>query len=59
MGTIKNNEIRQAIKAEILDLLDKNVPDILKKYKISEDMANRIVKDLFVWANLIMDNDLN
>lgn len=59
MGTIKNNELRQLIKAEISDLLDKNIPNILKKYKIPDDMVNRIVKDLFVWTNLTIDNDLN
>lgn len=59
MDIIENNERKQSIKLEISDLLDKNIPNILKKYKIPEDMINRIVKDLFIWANLTIDNDLN
>ena len=59
MDVIENNEQKQSIKSEILDLLDKNIPNILKRYKIPEDMINRIVKDLFIWTNLIIDKDLN
>ena len=58
MNTIERNEIKQAVKSEISDLLNNNIPTILKKYKISEDIINRVVKDLFIWANLTIDNDL-
>ena len=58
MDIIKRNELKQVIKSEISDLLDNNIPTILKKYKISEDIINRVVKDLFIWANLTIDNDL-
>ena len=56
---MNENELKQIIKLEISDLLDKNIPNILKRYKIPEDMINRIVKDLFIWTNLIIDKDLN
>lgn len=59
MNIIEKNEKKQGIKTEIYDLLDKNVPNILKKYDIPEDLTITILKDLLIWTNIIIDNDLN
>lgn len=59
MDIVEKNEKKQYIKTEIYDLLDKNIPNILKKYGIPEDKVILILKDLLVWANMVLDSDLN
>lgn len=59
METIKNNELKQIIKEEFDSIIKKDMLAVLKKHNISPNILERITKDLCVWSNMTIDNDLN
>ena len=59
MDISEKNEKKQNIKNEIENIIKDQVLFVLKKYNISDKQAQRIIKDLLVWSNLVIDTDLN
>ena len=59
MDNIKRNEIKQAIKSKINDVLQEELILIFNDYEIPYDKRNRLIKDLCLWANLVIDADLD
>ena len=59
IDNIKRNEIKQAIKSKINDVLQEELILIFNDYEIPYDKRNRLIKDLCLWANLVIDADLD
>ena len=55
----EKNEKKQNIKNEVENIIKEQLSIILKKYNLSDKQTQRIIKDLLVWANLVIDIDLN
>ena len=58
MDNMQRNEIRQALKAKIHDVLQEELILIFNDYTIPETKAKRIINDICLWANLTIDQDL-
>lgn len=59
MDVTEKNEKKQNIKNEVENIIKEQLSIILKKYNLSDKQTQRIIKDLLVWANLVIDIDLN
>jgi len=59
MDNIKRNEIKQAIKSKINDVLQEELILIFNDYLIPYEKRDRLIKDLCLWANLVIDADLD
>ena len=53
------NSLKQEIKEEITNKLRKELTTILQKYKIKQQLANRIISDITILTILSLDNHLN
>ena len=54
---MEKNEKKQIIKQELINLIEVDGMIILNKHSIPHDISNRIIKDIAIWANLIIDID--
>ena len=58
MDNIKRNEIKQAIKSKINEVLQEELILIFNDYTITGMNSKRIINDICLWANLAIDQDL-
>jgi len=59
MDIIKKNEIKQAIKSKLFDTLQEELILIFNDYTITGVNSERIIKDIIIWANIVIDNEIN
>lgn len=59
MDTIEKNELKQVVKAEFDAIIKENMTTVLKKHNVSPFLTERIIKDLLVWSNMVIDSDLS
>ena len=57
MDNIKRNEIKQAIKSKINDVLQKELILIFNDYDIPGITADRLLKGILIWTNIAIDAD--
>ena len=59
MDNIKRNEIKQAIKSKINEVLQEELILIFNDYTITGMNSKRIINDICLWANIVLDNEIN
>jgi len=58
MDITKKNEVKQAVKSKLFDTLQEELILIFNEYEIPYEKRNRIIKDILIWANLVIDAEL-
>ena len=59
MDNIKRNEIKQAIKSKINEVLQEELILIFNDYLIPYEKRDKLIKDIIIWTNLTIDADLD
>ena len=54
-----NNATKQEIKEEIIKKLKKDLTEVLQKYEIKQQLANRITSDITILTILSLDKHLS